>query len=62
MGRGKPLTVKLYVGGVEVKTLTEEQREYYANKMGEALSRYYERHPDQWKKYLEIMGNNTKTT
>ena len=45
-----PLTVTLYVGGKQVETLTEEQREKVAQKFGEALSLYYSNHPEEYLK------------
>jgi ABC-type transporter MlaC component len=48
--RGKKLTVTLHIGGKQVETLTEEQREKIAQKFSETLSNYYSRHPEEYKK------------
>lgn len=39
--KGRPLTVTLHIGGKQVDTLTPEQRERMAQKLSEAMSRYY---------------------
>ncbi len=46
----KPLTVTLHIGGKQVDTLTEEQREKMAQKLSEVVSRYYSLHPDEYLK------------
>ena len=46
----KPLTVTLHIGGKQVETLTEEQRERMAQKLSEVMSRYYSNHPEEYKK------------
>jgi hypothetical protein len=46
----KPITVTLYVGGKQVDTLTEEQRERVAQRMSEAMSLYYTAHPEEYKR------------
>lgn len=48
--RGKPLTVTLHIGGKQVDTLTEEQREKIAQKFSESFSNYYTAHPEEYKK------------
>ena len=50
MGRNKPLTATLFVNGKQVDTLTEEQREAIAQRLGEAMSIYYSNHPDEFLK------------
>ena len=46
----KPLTVTLHIGGKEVETLTEEQREKMAQRLSEVMSRYYSNHMDEYQK------------
>lgn len=46
----KPLTVTLHIGGKQVETLTEEQRERIAQRLSEVVSRYYSAHPDEYQK------------
>ena len=46
----KPLTVTLHIGGKQVETLTEEQRERIAQKFSEVVSRYYSAHPEEYQK------------
>jgi hypothetical protein len=48
--KSKPLTVTLYIGGKQVDTLTEEQREKMAQRLSEAMSLYYTAHPDEYLK------------
>lgn len=47
--RDTKLTVTLHIGGKQVDTLTEEQRERMAQKMSEAMSLYYTAHPEEYK-------------
>jgi ABC-type transporter MlaC component len=49
--KSKPLTVTLHIGGKQVDTLTEEQREKMAQRLSEAMSRYYSNNIDE---YLKI--------
>lgn len=46
----KELTVTLHIGGKQVETLTPEQREKMAQKLSEAMSRYYSNHIEEFKK------------
>jgi ABC-type transporter MlaC component len=46
----KPLTVTLHIGGKQVETLTEEQRDRMAQKLSEVMSRYYTAHLDEYQK------------
>lgn len=48
--KSKPLTVTLHIGGKQVDTLTEEQREKIAQRLSETMSRYYSLHPDEYQK------------
>ena len=48
--RSKPLTFTLNIGGKQVETLTEEQREKLAHRLSEAMSHYYAAHPEEYKK------------
>ena len=50
----KELTCTFYIGGKQVETLTEEQRERMAQKLSEAMSIYYTAHPDEYLK-LKVM-------
>ena len=49
----KPLTVTLHIGGKQVDTLTEEQRERMAQRLSETMSVYYTAHPDEFLKIKE---------
>ena len=46
----KELTVTIHIGGKQVETLTEEQREMVAQRLSEAMSRYYSAHPEEFEK------------
>lgn len=46
----KPLTVTLHIGGKQVETLTEEQRERIAHRLSETVSLYYTSHLDEYQK------------
>lgn len=46
----KPLTVTLHIGGKQVETLTDEQREKMAQRFSEAVSLYFTAHPEEFKK------------
>lgn len=48
--RSKPLTFTLHIGGKQVETLTEEQREKLAQRLSEAMSLYYAAHPEEFEK------------
>ncbi|MBO5047418.1 MAG: hypothetical protein J6D19_03300 [Clostridia bacterium] len=50
MKKTKTLTCTFYVGGKQVEKLTEEQKEKMAQRFGEALSKYYSLHPEEYKK------------
>ena len=50
MRKDKPLTATFYIGGNQVESLTDEQSEKMAQKVGEALSLYYAAHPEEYKK------------
>lgn len=49
----KPLTVTLHIGGKQVDTLTEEQRERMAQRLSKAMSIYYTAHPEEFTKIKE---------
>lgn len=53
----KPLTVTLHIGGKQVETLTEEQRETLARRLSEAMSLYYTHHVDEFLK-IKTEGEN----
>lgn len=46
----RELTFTLHIGGRQVETLTEEQREKMAQRLSEAMSLYYTAHPEEFKK------------
>jgi hypothetical protein len=48
--KNKPLTFTLHIGGKQVETLTEEQRQKMADRLSEAMSLYYTAHPDEYRK------------
>lgn len=48
--KSKPLTVTLHIGGKQVETLTEEQREKIAQRLSEVASRYYSNNLDEFMK------------
>ena len=48
--KNKPLTFTLHIGGKQVETLTEEQRQRMADRLSEAMSLYYTAHPDEYRK------------
>ncbi len=50
MPRGKPLTFTLHIGGKQVQTLTEEQREKIAQRCSLVMSAYYAAHPEEWER------------
>ena len=43
------LTVTLHIGGKQVETLTEEQRDKMAQRLSEAMSLYYTSHADEFR-------------
>ena len=50
MRKDKPLTFTLHIGGKQVDTLTEEQREKLSQRLSEAMSIYYAAHPEEYKR------------
>lgn len=46
--KNKPLTCTFYVGGKQVDTLTEEQRDIIAQRLSTAMSDYYTAHPEEY--------------
>lgn len=48
--KNKPLTVTLHIGGKQVESLTDEQRDALAGRLSESLSRYYTANPEEFKK------------
>ena len=44
------LTVTLYIGGSQVDTLTAEQSERMAKRLGEVMSTYYTSHPAEYER------------
>ena len=46
----KPLTVTLHIGGKQIEKLTAEQCEQMAQRLSEAMSRYYTSHKDEYQK------------
>lgn len=54
MKKQKLLTCTFFVGGKQVETLTEEQRERMAQRLSEAMSIYYTAHPDEYLKLKDM--------
>ncbi len=54
MKKQKLLTCTFYIGGKQVETLTEEQRERMAQKLSETMSIYYTAHPDEYLKLKDM--------
>ena len=54
----KELTFTLHIGGEQVETLTEEQRERIAERLSVAMSTYYTAHPEEYRK-LQAADNRT---
>lgn len=50
MGKSKPLTVSLYIGGKKIERLTEEECARQAAAASAALSLYYAAHPEEFEK------------
>jgi coenzyme F420-reducing hydrogenase alpha subunit len=48
--RNKPLTFTLHIGGKQVETLTEEQRQKMADRLSEAMSLAYSLDIEEFKK------------
>ena len=44
----KPLTVTIHIGGKKVEKLAPEYKERMAQRLSEALSRYYTANPDEY--------------
>ncbi|MGM9643051.1 MAG: hypothetical protein ACI3XI_07560 [Eubacteriales bacterium] len=44
------LTCTFYIGGKQVDKLTPEQTKKMADRIGESMSLYYSRHPEEYKK------------
>ena len=55
--RNQPLSVTLYVGGKQVDTLTEEQRQRLADRLSEVMSNYFTAHPDEYLKLINSLEN-----
>lgn len=51
--RQAPLTVTLHIGGKQVESLTDEQRDRMADRLSETMSRYYTSHAEEYKKTLK---------
>lgn len=49
----KELTVTLYVGGKQVETLTEEQKEKMAQRLSESMSHYYSANLEEFQRIEE---------
>ena len=48
--KSKPLTVTFYMGGKQIEKLTTEQSEKLAQRLSEAMSRYYSNNLDEFLK------------
>jgi hypothetical protein len=51
--KNKPLTFTLHIGGKQVETLTEEQRQKLADRLSETMSIYYTAHPEEYRNLKE---------
>lgn len=64
MGKNDKITCTFYIGDKQVDRLPPEFIEDMMKRMGEAVSRYYERHPDEYVKmrtaYLKRMSEEGK--
>ena len=54
--KNKPLTVTLYIGGKQVDTLTEEQRQKMADRLSETMSLYYTANPEEFRMIKQNNG------
>lgn len=52
MAKTTKLTYRFFVGDQQVDKLTPEQLEVMAQRMSEAMSRYYTNHPEE---YIELL-------
>ena len=62
MARGKPLTVTLYYGGVQVDTLNEEQRARIGERLSRAMSTYYTAHPVEYRDLVTAQEQENERT
>lgn len=46
----KPLTVTLHIGGKQVDTLTESERDRMAQRLSEAMSLYYTKNRSEYER------------
>lgn len=53
MGKDKPLTVTLHIGGKQVDKLTAEQCERMAERLSETMSLYYTAHSEEYQNIQE---------
>lgn len=51
--KGKPLTVTLHIGGKQVDSLTPEQIERMAQRLGERMSVYFSTRPEEYAKIID---------
>lgn len=50
MAKKKEITIKLFVNGVQVETLTEEHKTQLSDRLGKQMSTYYATHTDEYNK------------
>lgn len=50
MARQKEITIKLFVNGEQVETLTEEHKTQLSDRLGKQMSTYYATHTDEYNK------------
>ncbi len=48
MAKRKEITVTLYCNGVQVETLTPEQRKVLMDRLSKTMSEYYYHHPEEY--------------
>lgn len=56
----KPLTCTFFVGGKQIEQFTPEQLDKMAERIGEAMSRYYSVHPEEYRVLFKERDSNNK--
>ena len=62
MGKAKALTVTLHIGGKQVETLTEEQKERMSQRLSDVMSLYYTNHPEEYLNLKEPKKTESEET
>lgn len=60
MAMAKEITIKLFVDGNEVDTLSADQRESMARRLGERMSVYYSNHINEYQNLNRSNKNGKK--